>query len=281
LASSSLQWAKKSGQHEARFDFLYEVREVKTKRVAGSQRNSMTIQLDQANFDSSKAIVYQGGIMLGPGHYRLKFLARENQTGHIGTFEEDLNLAPPQNNKLELSTVVLSSQIAARPARRGGGGGGGGRGGGQQVRNRTLGEAARVRTSPLDLGTERIVPSVTRVFNSQQTLYVFFQAYAPSKMDPNKLRAGLIFFHNGQQTNNTPVVEPSEVIDADHSASFRISLPLDRLATGSYTVQAVVVEEGGSQAAFARNYFALRKPAPETPAAPTPAPAGPGSPNFQ
>jgi VWFA-related protein len=271
LASSSLQWAKKSGQHEARFDFLYEVREVKSKRIAGTQRNTMTIQLDNATFDASKAIVYQGGILLGPGHYRLKFLARENQTGHIGTFEDDIVLAPPQTNRLELSSVVLSSQIAVRAARRGGGQPG------SQVRNRTLGTDARVRTSPLDMGGERIVPSVTRVFTSQQTLYVFFQAYAPAKTDPNKLRAGLVFFHNGQRSNDTPVVEPSEVNDLAHSASFRISLPLDKLATGSYTVQAVVVEAGGSQAAFARNYFNLRKAA--APAA-TPTPAAPGNPNL-
>ncbi len=270
LASSSLQWAKKSGQHEAHFDFLYEVREVKSKRIAGTQRNTMTVQLDDANFDSQKAIVYQGGILLGPGHYRLKFLARENQTGHIGTFEEDLNLAPPQTNRLELSSVLLSSQIAQQAARR--------RTQGQQVRSRTLGNDARFRTSPLDLGGERIVPSVTRVFTSQQTLYVFFQAYAPSKTDPSKLRAGLVFFHNGQRSNDTAVVEPSEVNALAHSASFRISLPLDKLATGSYTVQAVVVEAGGSQAAFARNYFNLRKaPAAAAPVTPT----APGVPNLR
>jgi VWFA-related protein len=270
LASSSLQWARKSGQHQAQFDFLYEVREVKSKAIAGSQRNTMTVQLDNANFDSSKALVYQGGILLGPGHYRLKFLARENQTGHIGTFEEELVLPPQRTSQLELSTVLLSSQLAARPARRGGGGPG------QNVRARSFGQDARFRGSPLDVGGDRIVPSVTRVFNSQQTLYVFFQAYAPPKTEPAKLRAGLVFFHNGQQTNATAVVEPAETNDLTHSASFRMSLPLDKLATGNYTVQAVVVEEGGQQAAFARNYFALRKP-PE--ATPTATPSAPGPPN--
>jgi VWFA-related protein len=268
LASSSLQWAKKSGQHQANFDFLYEIRDVKSKRIAGTQRNTLTVQLDDANFDSHKPIVYQGGVMLGPGRYRLKFLARENQTGHIGTFEEDLLLMPQQNSKLELSTVMLSSQVAPRPARRGGAPG-------QQVRTRTLGNDARPRSSPLDVGGERVVPSVTRVFTSQQTLYVLFQAYAPPKTDPNNLRAGLVFFHNGQRTNDTPLVEPSEINDVTHAASFRISLPLDKLATGSYTVEAVAVEAGGSQAAFARNYFALRKPQPAAAA-----PVAPGTPNL-
>ena len=270
LASSSLQWAKKSGQHEAKFDFLYEVREMKSKRVAGVQRNNMTIQLDDVNFDANKAIVYQGGILLGPGQYRLKFLARENQTGRIGTFEGDLNLKPAQLNRLELSSVMLSSQLAAQVPRM--------RGQGQQVRSRTLGNDARVRTSPLDVGGQRIVPSVTRVFTSQQTLYVFFQAYAPAKADPAKLRAGLVFFHNGQRSNETPVVEPAEINPVTRAASFRLSLPLDKLATGSYTVQAVVVEAGGTQAAFARNFFALRKPVNPASAAPAAPPGPPGLP---
>ena len=41
-------------------------------------------------------------------------------------------------------------------------------------------------------------------------------------------------------------------------ASFRISLPLSTIGVGRYTVQAVVVEPGGTQAAFGRNYFALQ-----------------------
>ena len=32
IASSALQWAKKSGQHEAKFDFLYELREMKSRK---------------------------------------------------------------------------------------------------------------------------------------------------------------------------------------------------------------------------------------------------------
>jgi len=73
------------------------------------------------------------------------------------------------------------------------------------------------------------------------------------------------------------VVEPAEINAVTRAASFRISLPLDKLATGSYTVQAVVVEAGGTQAAFARNFFALRKPPGPALAAPA-APTGPPGP---
>ena len=127
----------------------------------------------------------------------------------------------------------------------------------------------------LDVNGQRIVPSVTRVFTADQMLYVFFQAYAPSKTDVNSLRAGLVFFRNGQRFDDTPVVEASEVDAKTHTASFRIALPLSKLPAGRYTVQTVVVEAGGSLSVFGRNFFALRtKPAATTPAAAAAAPGG-------
>jgi len=108
---------------------------------------------------------------------------------------------------------------------------------------------------------------VTRVFTDQQTLYVFFQAYLPQKADAASLRAGLLFFRNGQRLSDTAMVEPAQYDDATRTASFRISLPLAGLNAGRYTVQAIVVDAGTTYSAFARNYFALRptaKPAAAT-----------------
>ncbi len=268
ISSSALQWAQKAGKHEAGFDFLYEVRETTTpqKRVVGYQRDQMTVKLDADRFQQvgQQAIVYQGGILLGPGRYHLKFLARENETGRMGTFEQDLVLAPAQPNKLEMSSVLLSSQLAQVPKN-------------SEVQKKTMGGDARMNGSPLDVGGERIVPSVTRVFTSQQTLYVFFQAYTPQNADPAALRAGLVFFVNGRRYDETALVESAEADAKTHTSSFRISLPLDKLPTGRYTVQAVVVQAGGTQAAFGRNYFALRKPA-TAPGAPAASPASPSNP---
>jgi hypothetical protein len=115
-----------------------------------------------------------------------------------------------------------------------------------------------MKSSPLDVGGERISPSVTRVFTGEQTLYIFFQAYVPQKADANSIRAGLIFFRNGLRLSDTPMVGATEYDEKSRTASFRLSIPLADLATGRYTVQAVVVDAGTAYAAFARNYFALR-----------------------
>ncbi len=146
-----------------------------------------------------------------------------------------------------------------------------------EVEIKTQGLRAKLAASPLEMEGQRIVPSVTRFFTQQQTLYVFFQAYYPEKgdpFDPRLLRAGLIFFHGGVQVNATPMLAPTALDEKTHTASFRISLPLAKLPSGRYSVQAVVIGAGTQQSAFARTYLALE----ESPAAPNPSSAPPSGP---
>jgi hypothetical protein len=96
-------------------------------------------------------------------------------------------------------------------------------------------------------------------------------------VDLSSLRAGLIFFRNGLQVNSTPLLAPSGVDEATHTASFRISLPLAKLPTGRYAVQAVAIAPGTQHSAFGRAYLALQTPlpapTPDATAAPNPAAA--------
>ena len=250
LAPSALQWAQKRGSRETAFDFAAEVRDARSNRVVGALRDTVTVKIDAEHFQDmqQRALVYQGGVILAPGAYTLKFLARENESGRIGTFEDKLQVAPAQPDRLQVSSLLLSSQVEALQNT-------------AQIKTQALGQDAKMKSSPLDIGGERIIPSVTRVFTGDQTLYVFFQAYVPQKADESALRAGLVFFRNGQRLSDTPMVAPTEYDEKTRTASFRLSLPLASLAAGRYTVQAIAVAAGTNYAAFARNYFALRSAA--------------------
>ena len=115
LAPSALQWAQKRGSHETAFDFAAEVRDAKTNRVVGALRDTITVKIDAEHFQDmqQRSLVYQGGIILSPGEYKLKFLARENESGRIGTFEDKFTVPPPLPDRLQLSSVLLSSQVEA------------------------------------------------------------------------------------------------------------------------------------------------------------------------
>jgi hypothetical protein len=159
-----------------------------------------------------------------------------------------------------LSSVVLSSQLI--PVQKN-----------SEVQTKGQGLRAKLVSSPLEVNGETIVPSVTRLFMQNQTLYVFFQAYYPEgkqSLDASALRAGLIFFRNGLQVNTTPLLAPAEVDAKKYTASFRISLPLAKLQGGRYTVQAVVIAPGTQHSAFRRAYLALVSTPPAAAGAPPP-----------
>jgi VWFA-related protein len=279
ISASALDWAEKHGHRQAQFDFAVDVRAVPSGQSVAQLRDTTQVNLDPQRFQeiNKKNLLYQGGVVLAPGNYRLKFVARENESGKIGTFEENLFVPVAQPSKMTLSSVVLSSQLI--PAQKN-----------SEVQTKAQGLRAKLVNSPLEVNGETIVPSVTRLFMQNQTLYVFFQAYYPEKLDsketldPGSLRAGLIFFRGGLQVNTTPLLAPAEVDAKKHAASFRISLPLAKLQGGRYTVQAVVIAPGTQHSAFRRAYLALlsRRPAASTaPASPagTTTPANTPPPN--
>lgn len=271
LSSSALDWAKKHDRHEAAFDFAAEVRAVPSGQIVAQLRDTITVHLDEQRYQqvSRSDLVYQGGVVLAPGNYRLKFLAREDESGKIGTFEQPLSIPARSTSRMTLSSVLLSSQLV--PAEKS-----------SEVRTQGEGIRARLAVSPLEVQGEKIIPSVTRFFNQGQTLFVFFQAYLPEKggkssaFDTSTLRGGLIFFRNGVQVNATPLLAPTEVDEHAHTASFRLSIPLDKLPKGRYTVQAVAIAAGTQQSAFGRSYFALEQsPATGPQSAPAVAPSAP------
>jgi VWFA-related protein len=267
LSSSALDWAEKHGRHQAEFDFAAEVRTVPAGQSAASLRDTITVHLDEQRFQqvNRSSLVYQGGVVLAPGIYRLKFVARENESGKIGTFEEPLVVPQRPTAKMSLSSVLLSSQLV--PVEKS-----------TEVQTKTEGARAKLTSTPLEMNGTKIVPSVTRFFNPQQTLFVFFQAYYPQQagkdepLDPATLRAGLVFFRGGVQVNATPLLAPTAVDPKSRTASFRISLPLAKLPTGRYTVEAVTIAAGTQQSAFGRAYLALEQasPAPTVPDPPKP-----------
>jgi VWFA-related protein len=267
LPSTALDWAKKHDKREAAFDFAAEVLAVPSGQSVAQLRDTITVHLDEERFQqvTHSNLVYQGGVVLAPGNYRLKFLARENESGRIGAFEEALVVPQRSAARMTLSSVLLSSQLVPVAKT-------------NEVETQARGNRAPLTVSPLEMEGEKIVPSVTRFFTQQQTLYVFFQAYYPEKtdrsevLDPSTLRAGLVFFRGGVQLNATPLLPPTAVDARTRTASYRISLPLAKLPSGRYTVQAVAIAAGTQQSAFGRAYLALA----QAPAAPNPA-AGPDS----
>src|SRR5215467_11848609 len=88
IPGSEISFARKGTNETTEFDFIGQVRDSKGKLVA-NVRDGIKVKLDAANAAQAgrRSFEYDTGFTLPPGDYRLKFLARENQSGKMGTFE--------------------------------------------------------------------------------------------------------------------------------------------------------------------------------------------------
>ena len=77
---------------------------------AAELRDTIKVHLDAQTFAqvSKSNLVYQGGVVLSSGKYHLKFIARENESGKISTFEQDFVVLPAQPSKMTMSSVLNS-----------------------------------------------------------------------------------------------------------------------------------------------------------------------------
>src|ERR1035438_7523315 len=106
---------------------------------------------------------FDTGFTLPPGKYTLKFLARENETGKMGTYETKFNIPDlaPASGALKISSVIWSNQ--------------------RQPLSGVLAFADNrkklLESNPLVQDGQKIVPSITHVFRRDQNIYVYLEVY--------------------------------------------------------------------------------------------------------
>ena len=144
-------------------------------------------------------IEYDTGFTLLPGKYTIKFLARDAETGRIGTYQTSFVI--PNLNKEEkripISSVVLSSQrVDMKDA---------------------LFNAAKKKdqdkqeaVNPLVQNGQKLIPSVTRVFSKSRDMFVYLQAYEQSAPKAEPLVAFVSFYRAQTKAFET---QPMKVVD--------------------------------------------------------------------
>lgn len=244
IPGSEISLARKGSNEETTFDFIGQVRDERDK-LAGAVRDDIKVKLDATNAAQlgRRHLQYDTGFTLPPGRYKLKFLARENQTGKMGTFETSFdvpNLAMQQSG-LRLSSVVWSSQ--------------------REPLGAAVGSADRkskiTAEHPLVHDGQKLVPSITRVFRKDQNLYVYFEVYDPA-IDPAQknpeVAATLSFFRESVKAFESEPIRLTQMPGAGRRQAlpFQFQIPLGSLAPGRYTCQVNVVDEVGRKFAFPR-----------------------------
>ncbi len=91
VPGSQIPFVKGGDRDKATIDIIGEVKDM-AGRVEGDVRQTVKLAIDQQQQVSRKNVQYTTNFTLPPGKYHLKFVVRENLTGHMGSFETDINV---------------------------------------------------------------------------------------------------------------------------------------------------------------------------------------------
>ncbi len=243
IPGSELALARRGGAEHTVIDFIGEVKD-EFGMTMSNVRDKVDIKLsgETAAQLAKRPIQYDTGFTLLPGTYTIKFLARDDETGRIGTYLNKFyipNLAKltkdPADKRIPISSVVLSSQrVDMKDAI-------------YSAKDKNNAQSA----NPLLQDGTKLVPSVTRVFSTSRDLYVYLQAYQPTATTAQPLVAFVSFYRGQSKAFETPPLPVSEGRnDRLKTMPLRFSLALNKLTPGRYNCQVTVVDPTGQRAAF-------------------------------
>ena len=252
IPGRELALAKRGGAEETLIDFVGEIKDMVGGTTVTNVRDNVSKKLSDTTAAelAHRPIEYSTGFTLLPGKYMIKFLARDNETGRIGTFQTTFTI--PNLNKetqrVPISSVVLSSQRVDQ--------------------KQAIYDAAKAKdrekedsVNPLVQDGKKLVPSVTRVFSANHELYVYLQAYKPpataSGTPAPTAEQPLIAFvslYSGstQAFRSTPIAVTPNATTRLGVTPLSFDIGLASLAPGQYQCQITVLDPATSKAAFWR-----------------------------
>src|SRR5438552_12083477 len=236
VPGSEIPFTRASDQDRATLDLIGIVRD-EAKRPFGSIRDTVRLAVNTSQEVQRKNVQYDGGFLLPPGKYVLKYVVRENQTGRTGSFETDIVVPDLKSAPVKMSSVIVSNQK----------------------------QPARQKNNPLVREGTQIVPNVTHVFSSNQHLYFYYEVYDPAKPAESsekfsaRILTNVAFYRRDVKAYETPLVEADQInLPERKAAGFELDVPLANLKPGFYTCQINVIDDAAGKFAFPRLTLLIR-----------------------
>jgi VWFA-related protein len=238
IAGSALDLSKKE---TTELDFIGQIRDL-SGHLIGGVRDGIQLKFtgDNASQLARKQIEYDSGVVLPPGDYQLKFLARENRNGKMGTFAMKFTVPDlsRQTNSVRMSSVVWSNQREPLSASVG-----------------SAGTSKRILEShPLVENGQKLIPDITRVFRKDQKLFVYFEVYDPgTEASPSVTAELMVFRGKSKMFESAPVRVTKAKVGRQGTLAFEFQMPLANIPPGKYSCQVSVIDEQARKFGFARS----------------------------
>ncbi|HXR79224.1 MAG TPA: VWA domain-containing protein [Bryobacteraceae bacterium] len=246
IPGRELALAKRRGAEHTMIDFIGEVKDNYGTTIS-NVRDKVNIKLSDATAAelSKRPIEYDTGFTLLPGKYIIKLLARDAETGRIGTYQTDF-VIPNLNNetkRIPISSVVLSSQsVDLKDA----------------LYNAVKDKDKAAAVNPLVQDGQKLIPSVTRVFRRSRDMYIYVQAYQQDLPAVQPL-IGFVTFYRGQTKafETQPVEIQTGAGNRLKTMVLRFNIALNPLPPGNYECQVSILNPEGQKSTFWRSPVVL------------------------
>lgn len=251
IPGSALAFRNKGSKAATELDFIGEIRDARDRPVS-AMRDTIPLKVtaETAGEVGRRQIQYDTGFTLGPGKYRLRFVARENGEGKVGTFEAPFTVPDlGSGSALRLSSVILSNQV--QPLQ-------------EQIAGAKNSKKLLAEDPLVDEAGRKLVPNVTRVFRPGQNLFVYFELYDPGVMqtpDLASVTATVAFYQGDKKVFETPAVSVNRLNPKRPGVvPLRLQAALQGLPAGEYVCQVNVIDQLGHKFAFPRSSIVLLAP---------------------
>lgn len=241
IPGRELALAKKFSSEHTVIDFVCEVKDEISGNTVTNLRDNVDVKLSDATAVelTKRPIEYSTGFTLMPGRYSIKFLARDDETGRIGTYQTSFTI-PNLNNetkKLPISSVVLSNQRVDT----------------KSALFNTIKSKDQMKNDAVDplVNSEgKLIPSVTRVFRKDREMEVLLQAYqgdnaaSTTALPPyGPIVAYVTLFRGDEKTIETQAIEAEPIAESGLGTTpIRIKVPLSGTQSGEYDVQVTALD---------------------------------------
>ena len=249
IPGHELALAKRGGADHTLIDFVGEIKDESGGTTVSNVRDNVNIKLsDQTASElSHRPIEYDTGFTLLPGKYSIKVLARDDETGRIGTYQTTFVIPNlnKEDKRVPISSVVLSSQRvdlkdALYDAAKG------------------KDQAKEAAVNPLVQDGKKLVPSVTRVFNAGRDLYVYLQAYEQGATVAKPLVAFVSFYQGQTKVFETqPMAVTPATLSRLGTVPLNFTIGLKDLPAGQYDCQVTILDPTSTKATFWRSQIMI------------------------
>jgi VWFA-related protein len=257
VPGSQIPFVHGGDRDKATLDVIGEVKNHSGMQV-GNVRDTVKLKLKTTQDAPQKNIQYTTSFTLAPGTYQVKFVVRENESGHMGSFEAKITVPEYKKDRMKLSSVVLSSQQTP---------------------------FTKKTNNPLVVNGVEWVPNVPHVFQQNQHMFLIYQVYDPSHAANSSANAppgpasgkhestsskssirvltNLELLDHSTKALETPLVVASRVnLTQQNGVGFVLDVPLAALTPGLYTCQVNVIDDAAGTFSFPRLALLVR---PNTP----------------